>query len=267
MSKSSDANQTPQAQARVQTVQSLLRQDVSLSAYEASHRPCPLSIQFVPSAFDLSKGDLEACLSLIEETSGHDYKASSVGWNPRKKREEMLDGDMMYILLRQSAADKAEQSVVQENQEMNDAFMDTKCAKAQVNAASKQPSKPSASNSGTANTVPSIPLNSILGFTSFMFTYDDPPHQDREVLYIYEIHLHERLRGQGLGSQLITFIEDAARACRVNKTMLTVFTANTRAKGMYQKLGYSRDEASPNDRVMRNKVIKADYVIMSKSID
>jgi hypothetical protein len=49
--------------------------------------------------------------------------------------------------------------------------------------------------------------------------------------------------------------------------MLTVFTANKRAKSMYEKLGYSKDECSPGDRVTRNKVIKADYVIMSKSID
>lgn len=213
--------------ARVQAVQTLLREDVYLSAYGAPHLPCPLSFQFVPSAFDLTKDELEACLSLVNKTSGHDYKASSVGWNPRKKREEMLDGEMMYLLVRRRPIDMAGQSSMEET----------------------------GSDDG------------ILGFTSFMFTYDDPPHQDRQVLYIYEIHLEEQLRGQGLGPRLIKFIENAAHACQIKKTMLTVFTANKRAKRMYESLGYAKDESSPNDRVTRNKVIKADYHIMSKSID
>lgn len=63
------------------------------------------------------------------------------------------------------------------------------------------------------------------------------------------------------------FVENAARACRIGKTMLTVFTANKRAKGMYESLGYGRDECSPSDRVTRNKVIKTDYLILSKEID
>lgn len=209
---------TPQALARMQTVQTLLRQDVGLSAYEAPERPCPVSFHWIPSALDLRPGELDACLGLVHATSGHDYAASAMGWNPRRKRDEMLDADMMYLLLRPAPA----------VQGCHDA---------------------------------------ILGFTSFMFTHDDPPHQDRPVLYIYEIHLHERLRGQGLGPRLIQFVENVARACHIRKTMLTVFTANTRAKGMYHSLGYSRDECSPDDRTTRNKVIPAEYVIMSKSID
>ncbi|KAH6867130.1 acyl-CoA N-acyltransferase [Alternaria rosae] len=202
----------------MQTVQTLLRQDVGLSAYEAPERPCPVSFHWVPSALDLRPGELDACLGLVHATSGHDYAASAMGWNPRRKRDEMLDADMMYLLLRPAPA----------VQSCHDA---------------------------------------ILGFTSFMFTHDDPPHQDRPVLYIYEIHLDERLRGQGLGPRLIQFVENVARACHIRKTMLTVFTANTRAKGMYHSLGYIRDECSPDDRTTRNKVIPAEYVIMSKSID
>ena len=43
--------------------------------------------------------DLEACFKLVERTSSRDYKASSLGWSARRKREEMRDGDMKYLLL------------------------------------------------------------------------------------------------------------------------------------------------------------------------
>ncbi|KAG9196643.1 N-alpha-acetyltransferase 40 [Alternaria panax] len=236
------AKQPTHVVARVQAVQALLREDAYLSAYGAPHLPCPLSFEFVASALDLSKGELETCLSLVSKTSAHDYRASSVGWDPRKKREEMLDGDMMYLLVRQRPADRSGQSSTQDTQEMKKL------------------------RTGTHWTQPSS-HDCILGFTSFMFTQDDPPHQDRHVLYIYEIHLEEQLRGQGLGPCLVRFVENAARACQIRKTMLTVFTANARAKSMYESLGYTRDDASPNDRVTRNRVIQADYLIMSKSID
>ena len=106
----------------------------------------------------------------------------------------------------------------------------------------------------------------VLGYISFMLTYDDPPHQDREVVYIYEIHLNDRLRGHGLGSRLIGFVEHVARECRIGKTMLTVFTANKGAKKLYEALGYTKDACSPGDRVTRTRTIKADYVIMSKVV-
>jgi ribosomal protein S18 acetylase RimI-like enzyme len=107
---------------------------------------------------------------------------------------------------------------------------------------------------------------SVRGFISFMFTHDDPPHEDREVLYIYEIHLHERLRGGGLGSKLIKFAENAAKECGISKTMLTVFSNNTAARGVYEKLGYVEDACSPEDKIVRHRVIQADYVIMSKEL-
>lgn len=43
--------------------------------------------------------DLEACFRLVERTSRNDYKASSMGWSARRKREEMRDEDMKYLLL------------------------------------------------------------------------------------------------------------------------------------------------------------------------
>ncbi|KAK5263553.1 N alpha-acetyl-transferase, partial [Exophiala xenobiotica] len=51
------------------------------------------------AASDISPGYLEACLRLIETTSGEDYKHSEIKWSPSKKRKEMKLPDMKYILL------------------------------------------------------------------------------------------------------------------------------------------------------------------------
>jgi ribosomal protein S18 acetylase RimI-like enzyme len=104
----------------------------------------------------------------------------------------------------------------------------------------------------------------ILGFISFMACFDDPPRQDREVVYMYEIHLDESLRGCGLGSRLIMFVELVALKLGIFKTMLTVFRTNAGARALYERLGYSRDSSSPEDRVVRKRVIEAEYLIMSK---
>ncbi|KAF1914842.1 acyl-CoA N-acyltransferase [Ampelomyces quisqualis] len=106
----------------------------------------------------------------------------------------------------------------------------------------------------------------VLGFISFMFTHDEPPEEQRKVLYIYEIHLDDSLQGRGLGSKLIQAVESTAIQCNVTKAMLTVFKTNRRAVGLYVRLGYKLDPCSPGDRVVRERVIKPDYIIMSREI-
>ncbi|KIW07336.1 uncharacterized protein PV09_02185 [Verruconis gallopava] len=51
---------------------------------------------------NLNDDDLEACFSLVEETSSADYQAASQGWNPDHKRSEMRERDMRYILVHRS---------------------------------------------------------------------------------------------------------------------------------------------------------------------
>ncbi|ORY11411.1 acyl-CoA N-acyltransferase, partial [Clohesyomyces aquaticus] len=157
--------------------------------------------------------ELEACFRLVETTSSADYKASSVGWHPVDKHQEMKEKDMRYILVRDQT--------------------------------------------------PTVP---ILGFLSFMLSHDDPPFEYRPVLYIYEIHLDESVRGFGLGSQLLDIAEFIAKHGGFSKTMLTVFTSNDRAISLYQRRGYSKDQCSPADKKIRSRFIPADYQIMSKSI-
>ncbi|KAL8792637.1 MAG: hypothetical protein Q9195_004765 [Heterodermia aff. obscurata] len=51
------------------------------------------------TASNIRPEDLEACFKLVERTSSQDYKSSSVGWSAARKRQEMADQDMKYLLL------------------------------------------------------------------------------------------------------------------------------------------------------------------------
>lgn len=105
---------------------------------------------------------------------------------------------------------------------------------------------------------------SIEGFVSFMVTHDSLPVVP--VIYIYEIHLAESLRGIRLGQHMMGLVESIGRNVDVKKVMLTCFLCNEKAHGFYKSLGYRRDVSSPEDRKTRNKVVKVDYEIMSKII-
>ncbi|KAJ4345099.1 hypothetical protein N0V95_005912 [Ascochyta clinopodiicola] len=179
----------------------------------------------------MKNDELGVCFDLISKTSQQDYQASSRGWQPTYKMEEMQDNEMMYLLVRQTESYLGFEKI--------------------------DVQKSSADCAGA-----------ILGFLSFKFEPEDEElHKMRPVLYIYEVHLDDRLRRQGLGRQMMKWVESQARLAKISKTMLTVFTANEGARRMYEREGYGKDESSPEDRVTRRKVIKADYIIMSKEIE
>lgn len=103
----------------------------------------------------------------------------------------------------------------------------------------------------------------IEGFLSFMLTWEDGV----EVIYCYEIHLEEHVRGRGMGKRLMGQLEEVGRRAEVKKAMLTVFKKNKAAVEFYERLGYKEDEYSPRPKKLRNGVIKElDYLIMSKSL-
>ncbi|KAI4146824.1 MAG: hypothetical protein LQ340_005796 [Diploschistes diacapsis] len=100
----------------------------------------------------------------------------------------------------------------------------------------------------------------VLGFASFMLTYED----GIEVVYLYEIHLSERLRGIGLGAHIVTLIQAIGFEFGMAKMMLTVFVANKGARTFYERLGFSVDECTPEPKRLRNGVVKElDYTILS----
>ncbi|PPJ54454.1 hypothetical protein CBER1_06939 [Cercospora berteroae] len=104
----------------------------------------------------------------------------------------------------------------------------------------------------------------VSGFLSFMLTHDSTPSVP--VLYVYEIHLDSSTRGKGLGKSLMGMAESIAKRVGVEKVMLTCFKSNVKARTFYEHLGYDVDICSPEDRKTRNKVVKVDYVIMSKDL-
>ena len=56
------------------------------------------TIDFLASS-QLSAGVLGQCLRLVETTSRKDYEASSIGWHPKRKKREMREDDMRYLIL------------------------------------------------------------------------------------------------------------------------------------------------------------------------
>lgn len=285
---------------RARTVKQLFSDDVAgLKPYSSpDSAPFPLQFQLACSANELSKEDIEACLNLVEQTSGDDYRASSIGWNTRKKREEMVDPQMLYLLVRQAGDSDVEpvskeKSIEEENGKKDVEKEGKEDASGKENRKRKRisdigtddakvPKKGAQlddleqiaqgytddtdDTTTTTTTIKTAKKPPILGFTSFMFTWDDPPHTSREVLYIYEIHLSPLLRNLGLGTRLISFVESVARACSIEKMMLTVFTKNEGARRVYEKRGFERDECSPQDREIRGRVVRAEYEILSKMV-
>lgn len=182
-----------------------------------SIQPGDILFEFKLSS-EMTKDDLRACYDLIEHTSRADYENSGWGWNPRRKRREMKEDEMRYLL---------------------------------VHSDRRQYHPSDGSN--------------IQGFLSFMLTHDSSPSVP--VLYVYEIHLMPQFRRLGLGARLMRAAEDIARVAGMEKVMLTCFVCNKKANGFYERRGYRKDVISPGDRRTRNKVVKADYAILSRSVE
>ena len=168
----------------------------------------------------LSEEELNSCFDLIEATSRKDYESSGIGWHPRRKKREMRQDEMRYLL---------------------------------GNCPSSQCRTPNDSD-----------LPESHGFLSFMLTHDSIPVVP--TLYVYEIHLSSMHRRLGIGEHLMQTVEDIARSVGAKKVMLTCFVSNTNANAFYSRLGYTTDPISPEERRTRTKVVKPEYIIMSKLV-
>jgi ribosomal protein S18 acetylase RimI-like enzyme len=103
------------------------------------------------------------------------------------------------------------------------------------------------------------------GYLSFQLDDDETanPNVGVPVLYVYEIHLGEGLRGLGIGKHLMRVAEHVAKETRMDKVILTVYTANENAERFYRSLGYITDETSPPSRKLRRKIVQPDWKVLS----
>ncbi|OAQ66931.1 GNAT family acetyltransferase Nat4 [Pochonia chlamydosporia 170] len=103
----------------------------------------------------------------------------------------------------------------------------------------------------------------VYGFTSLMPTWEN----GEAVVYCYEIHLRDELRGTGLGKLLMGYLGAVAESIAgVEKVMLTCFVSNESARRFYEGLGFGVDEWSPGERKLRGKRVVPDYMIMSRRV-
>lgn len=216
------------------------------------------------SASTIPSLDFEGCFSLIETTSSEDYKNSSMGWSPAKKRKEMRLPDMRYMVLRGPPQPSPTPQRNHNNNSQTSTSTSTSTSitgdTSEVSSTS-EPTDTSPSPAAATTTTTTSPHSEVLAFLSFMTTYED----GKQVLYCYEIHIHPSLQGQGIGRHLMSLFEETGRRIALEKGMLTVFTANGAATRFYENLGYSVDEFSPGPRQLRNGTVKEpDYLILSK---
>lgn len=80
----------------------------------------------------------------------------------------------------------------------------------------------------------------VCGFSAG-YVEDDPEAQSR-YFYVAELSVTERMRGHGIGSQLIGAMEDAARARGLRTVVIGVLAASERVHELYNRLG-DRDHA------------------------
>jgi ribosomal protein S18 acetylase RimI-like enzyme len=62
--------------------------------------------------------------------------------------------------------------------------------------------------------------------------------QGRQVLWIYDIHVDEELRGRGHGRAAMGLVEEQARERGLARVELNVFGGNEVARTLYRSLGY-----------------------------
>lgn len=90
-----DANALPTPQFRTlyiddETLDYCIEADSTVKAFQIDFK----------SSSQLTDDEFKACFNLIASTSRQDYKASSWGWHPKRKKREMQEDEMRYLLVR-----------------------------------------------------------------------------------------------------------------------------------------------------------------------
>ena len=75
---------------------------------------------YLHSVTSIPETALNACFSLIEDTSREAYKASQRGWKPRAKYREMREPDMKYVLVYRKDKSKPSEEHIRIDQDASD---------------------------------------------------------------------------------------------------------------------------------------------------
>jgi len=182
---------------------------LNLKYYTAESMPHEL----ITWAFDLTKKNIQQFYE----------SCPNWGWNDLQKRKELEDSNARFIVATYAEAPTEENHATDAS---NTTSNDNKSA-----AAATLP--------GPASSIPTVGQPLAFIHMRFEMEGDDP------VLYVYEFHVESTVQGRGVGRFLLQAAELISRKAGLAKIMLTVFTANSVANGLYSKLGYTLDETSP----------------------
>ena len=71
---------------------------------------------------------------------------------------------------------------------------------------------------------------------SLWFTLDE--HEGEKAIFVLDIQIDSQYRRKGYGTEAFLLMEEKAREMGINIITLHVFSENTSARAMYEKLGY-----------------------------
>ena len=110
---------------------------------------------------------------------------------------------------------------------------------------------------GTRGGAPSTP-SSVAGFASFRFV----TQETLRVVYLYELHLEEELRRQGLGTALLKAVHHYGTEARRQGLLLTVHLQNVNARRFYEANRLVVAPISPSQCAPPSVAALADYDVM-----
>lgn len=184
-------------------------------------------------------------VSLVGLTSSAAYAASKQGWHPKAKAEELRQKGMRAVTLRFPPGGDTASSAAATDVEDGAGAVDVAALLAYLPVTEHDPdARP-------------------------------PLAKDFLALYIYEIHVHPSLQGQGLGGVLMQLAEELGVSLRVRKCMLTVFTSNERAIRFYEREDWDWWDEEVVEVVrskrLRGRKVEAEkrgpeYVILAKDV-
>ncbi|EMD42210.1 hypothetical protein CERSUDRAFT_129691 [Gelatoporia subvermispora B] len=112
-----------------------------------------------------------------------------------------------------------------------------------------------------------ISQSDVIAYTMFRFDRED----GQNVVYCYELQVHEKAQRMGLGKYLMQQLASIGRTWHMKKIMLTCLKANSAAKRFYITSGFELDPTSPEyissdeeiDEGQIDETVNVDYEILS----